>query len=400
LARERVGGRYLPFGRQLSSASGADAGVQLLSVTVSVADALEALQSDPAVAFVEPNYRLNHTEVANDPHYSNGNLWGTYGDDIPVCGPVNTTNQFGSDAEEAWNAGVTGSSSVYIGVIDEGIQVAHPDLAANVWVNPHDPVDGIDNDGNGFIDDVNGWDFWGKNNSVFDAADGDDHGSHVAGTIGARGGDGLGITGMAWNVKLISGKFLGPSGGYVSDAVAAINYFRDLKVRHGLRIAALSNSWGGGGYSSSLHTAIIRAAKEGILFVAAAGNSGLNNDSTANYPSNYSTLQGTSIESPASYEAVIAVAAIDSSGGLASFSNYGATSVDIGAPGVNILSTVPSSSYAFYSGTSMATPHVSGAIALYAAAFPSASAAQIRAAILANARATSSLSGRTVTGGG
>jgi len=398
-ARERVGGRYMPFGRQLSASSGADSGVQLLSVSVSVPQALEALQNDPAVAFVEPNYRLTHTAVANDAYYTSGYLWGTYGDDSPVCGPANTTNQFGTDAEEAWNAGVTGSSNVYIGVIDEGIQTTHPDLSANVWSNPFDPVDGIDNDMNGFIDDVNGWDFYNKNNSVFDAADGDDHGTHVSGTIGARGGDGIGIAGMAWNVKLISGKFLGPSGGYLSDAIAAIDYFRDLKVRHGLRIVALSNSWGGGGYSSSLHTAIIRAAKEGILFVAAAGNSGLNNDASASYPSNYSTLQGTSLESPASYEAVIAVAAMDPSGALASFSNYGATTVDIGAPGVNILSTVPTNSYAFYSGTSMATPHVSGAIALYASAFPFATAAQIRAAILSNAKATSSMVGRTVTGG-
>jgi subtilisin family serine protease len=397
--RERVGGRFIPLGRQLSALSGADSGVQLLSVSVSVPQALEALQNDPAVAFVEPNYLLTHSAVANDPYYSSGYLWGTYGDESPLCGPANTTNQFGTDAEEAWNSGMTGSSNVYIGVIDEGVQINHPDLAANVWSNPFDSVDGVDNDLNGFIDDVNGWDFFNKNNSVFDAADGDDHGTHVSGTIGARGGDGIGIAGMAWNVKLISGKFLGPSGGYLSDAIAAIDYFRDLKVRHGLRIVALSNSWGGGGYSSSLHTAIIRAAKEGILFVAAAGNSGLNNDASASYPSNYSTLQGTSLESPASYEAVIAVAAMDSSGALASFSNYGATTVDLGAPGVNILSTVPTNLYAYYSGTSMATPHVSGAIALYASAFPFATAAEIRAAILSNAKATSSMVGRTVTGG-
>jgi subtilisin family serine protease len=398
-ARERVGGRFMTLGRQISAFSRSNTSAQLISVSVSVSEALEALQNDPAVAFVEPNYRLTHTAVANDSYYTSGYLWGTYGDDSPVCGPANTTNQYGTDAEEAWNAGVTGSSNVYIGVIDEGIQITHPDLTANVWTNPFEPVDGIDNDLNGFIDDVNGWDFANKNNSVFDVADGDDHGTHVAGTIGARGGDGVGIAGMAWNVKLISGKFLGPSGGYVSDAIAAIDYFRDLKVRHGLKIVALSNSWGGGGYSSSLHTAIIRAAKEGILFVAAAGNSGLNNDASASYPSNYSTLQGTSLESPASYEAVIAVAAMDSSGALASFSNYGATTVDIGAPGVDILSTVPTNAYSYYSGTSMATPHVSGAIALYASAFPFATAAEIRAAILSNARATSSMVGRIVTGG-
>jgi subtilisin family serine protease len=172
-----------------------------------------------------------------------------------------------------------------------------------------------------------------------------------------------------------------------------------LKTRHGLKVVATSNSWGGGGYSSALHTAILRAAKQGILFVAAAGNNGSNNDSIANYPSNYTTLQGTSIESAASYEAVIAVAAISSTGARASFSNYGAATVDIGAPGVSIVSSVPTNSYASYNGTSMATPHVSGAVAVYAAAFPTATATQIRSAILGAAKPTSSLAGLTVTGG-
>lgn len=373
--------------------------IQHLAVSMPVAKALEALQDHPAIAFVEPNYLLTHTEVSDDTYYTSGNLWGMYGNDNPSCGPANTTNQFGSDAEEAWSLGYTGSSDVYVGVVDEGVQVTHPDLAANVWVNPYDAVDGIDNDGNGYIDDINGWDFYNRNNSVFDAIDGDAHGTHVAGTIGARGGNAAGVVGVAWNVKMISAKFLGPTGGYTSDAVSALDYFRGLKARHGLRIVATSNSWGGGGYSSALHTAILRAAKAGILFVAAAGNNGVNNDTTANYPSNYSTLQGTSIETAASYEAVIAVAAISSSGARASFSNYGATTVDIGAPGVGIWSTVPTDSYASYNGTSMATPHVSGAIAVYAAAFPAATASEIRTAILTAAKPTTSLTGITVTGG-
>jgi subtilisin family serine protease len=370
-----------------------------VKVRGSVASALDKLQNRSAVAFVEPNYVLKHRDVADDTYYSNGNMWGTYGDDVPMCGPSGTTNQFGSDAEEAWSFGYTGSREVYVGIIDEGIQVNHPDLASNIWVNPHDAVDGIDNDGNGYIDDINGWDFYNRNNSVFDPADGDAHGTHVAGTIGAQGSNTDGVVGVNWNVSMISAKFLGPQGGYLSDAIDAVNYLRDLKTRHNLNIVAINNSWGGGGYSSALHTAINRAAKQGILFVAAAGNDGLNTDTNASYPSNYSTLQSTALESAANYEAVVSVAALTSGGGLAYFSNYGARTVDIGAPGAGIVSTVPTDSYASYSGTSMAAPHVTGALALYASAFPAATAEQIRTAVLKNARATSSLSTRTVTGG-
>ena len=373
--------------------------IEHLAVSVPVSRALDILQNDPSVAFVEPNYLMTHQETADDTYYTNGSLWGMFGDDVPVCGPVNTTNPFGVDAEEAWSLGYIGSSDVYVGVVDEGAQLSHPDLAQNIWTNPYDPADGIDNDGNGKIDDVHGWDFFNGDNSVYDSADGDAHGTHVSGTIGAVGGNGIGVAGVAWNINVIPAKFLGPQGGYLSDAVAALDYLRDLKQRHGLRIVASSNSWGGGSYSSSLHTAILRAAKEGILFIAAAGNSGTSNDLKASYPSNYSTLQGSSIESAASYEAVIAVAAINSSGSRASFSNYGVTTVDLGAPGVGIWSSVPTNSYASYSGTSMATPHVSGAAALYASVFPAATAKQIRQAILLAVKPTSSLAGITVTGG-
>jgi hypothetical protein len=198
---------------------------------------------------------------------------------------------------------------------------------------------------------------------------------------------------------MISTKFLGIDGGYTTGAIKAIDYLTDLKTRHGVNVVASSNSWGGGGYSSALHSAIIRGAKAGILFVGAAGNNASNNDVSANYPSNYSTLQGTSTTTAASYEAVIAVAALTSTGGLASFSNYGATTVDIAAPGSAINSTLPGNTYGSYSGTSMATPHVTGAVALYAAAYPNASAAQMRQAILGTARPTASVSGLTATGG-
>lgn len=268
-----------------------------------------------------------------------------------------------------------------------------------MWVNPFDaPGDGIDNDGNGYVDDVRGWDFYSNDASVYDGS-GDDHGTHVAGTIGGVGGNGTGVAGVNWNVTMIPTKFLGTDGGTTTAAIKALDYLTDLKLRHGLNIVASNNSWGGGGYSSALHAAIIRGANAGILFVAAAGNSAVDTDVTANYPSNYSTLQGTSTTRAAAYEAVISVAALTSTGGLASFSNFGATTVDIAAPGAGINSTLPGGGYGAYSGTSMATPHVTGATALLAAAQPGMTAAAIRTAILSTARSTAALAGRTVTGG-
>ncbi|MFM8380313.1 MAG: S8 family serine peptidase [Planctomycetia bacterium] len=369
-----------------------------------VSRAIAALANRPGVMFVEPNWKVSKAAVSNDPLYTTGGqLWGMYGDDLPAAsGPAGTTNQFGSQAEKAWDAGFTGSKSVVVGIVDEGIDVSHPDLRDNIWVNPYDPVDGLDNDGNGYVDDVNGWDFVNGDNTVYDGTD--SHGTHVAGTIGGVGGNGTGVAGVSWNVTMISTKFLGPNGGYTSDAVRALDYLTDLKTRHGVNIVASNNSWGGGGYSSALHSAIIRGAKAGILFVSAAGNGGSdgvgdNNDSVASYPSNYTTLTGTSTASAASYEAVVAVAAIQSNGAIASYSNFGASTVDIAAPGSGIASTLPGGTYGTLSGTSMATPHVTGTVALYAAAFPNASAADIRQAILSTATPTSSLAGRTATGG-
>jgi len=372
-----------------------------LDAGVSVEAAVAALRNRPGVISASPNWKVTRAAVSNDPYYTTSSrLWGMYGDDQPTAsGPSGTTSQFGSQAEKAWAAGFTGSTSVVVGIVDEGVDISHPDLAANIWVNPYEiSGDGVDNDGNGYVDDINGWDFYYNDNTVYDAGE-DDHGTHVAGTIGGVGGNGVGVAGVNWNVTMISTKFLGPGGGYTSDAVRALDYLTDLKTRHGINIVASNNSWGGGGYSQPLHDAINRAAKADILFVAAAGNSAANNDVTANYPSNYSTLASTSTESAASYEGVIAVAALTSTGGLASYSSYGATTVDIAAPGSGINSTVPNSGYASYNGTSMATPHVTGAVALYASVYPDASAAAIRAAILSTARPTSSVAGRTVTGG-
>lgn len=370
-----------------------------------VEQAIAAISRRPDVLFAEPNWRLSPVAVSDDPAYATtGQLWGMYGDDQPTAiGPPGTTNQFGSQAEKAWDAGIVGSKSVVVGIVDEGFQVDHPDLAANVWVNPFDALDGIDNDGNGYVDDVNGWDFYSNDKTVYDGA-ADDHGTHVAGTIGGVGGNGAGVAGVSWNVTMISTKFLGPNGGTLANAVKALDYLTDLKKRHGINIVASNNSWGGGGYSSALHSAIIRGANAGILFVAASGNGGSDglgdsNDSLANYPSNYSTLQGTTTTKAASYEAVVAVAALNADGSLASYSNYGSTTVDIAAPGTGIYSTLPGGGYGTASGTSMATPHVTGAAALYAAAHPAASAKQVRDAILSTARPTTSLAGRAATGG-
>jgi len=353
------------------------------------AAAIDRLRDDPAVAFAEPNWRLQHQAASNDPFYTNGSLFGMYGD------ATSPNNQFGSQAGEAWANGNTGSRNVYVGVIDEGIQFTHPDLDANVWTNSFDPVNGRDDDGNRYVDDVHGWDFATGDNTIYDGGKtgrADTHGTHVTGTIGAEGGNGTGVAGVSWNVTAISGKFLGRNGGTLANAVRAVDYFTDLKTRHGLNIVATNNSWGGGGFSQALLEAIVRGAQQNILFVAAAGNSGTNNDSTASYPSNYTTTE-------AGYDAVIAVAAIDAAGGLASFSQFGAQTVDLGAPGVTINSTLPFSKYGAYSGTSMATPHVTGAAALYAASNPTANASQIRAAILSSTVPTASLSGKTVTGG-
>jgi subtilisin family serine protease len=352
------------------------------------AAARRALASDPAVEFAEPNWIYTHQATSNDTYYTNGSLWGMYGD------ATSPANQFGSQAGEAWAAGHTGGADVYVGVIDEGVQWAHEDLAANMWTNPFDPVDGLDNDGNGYKDDTHGWDFDGKNNTTYDGTQ-DDHGTHVAGTIGAVGGNGKGVAGVNWNVRIITAKFLGRRGGTTANAIKAVDYITDLKTRHAMNIVATNNSWGGGGFSQSLQNAIERANAANILFIAAAGNGGSdgvgdNNDTTPHYPSNYPN------------ENVISVAAITSTGGKSGFSNYGLTSVDLGAPGSGIYSTLPNSTgnkYGSYSGTSMATPHVTGAAALYAARNSSASAADIKNAILNSAVPTALLSGKCVTGG-
>jgi subtilisin family serine protease len=394
-ACDRIGGRCLEIIRTRAMEGRGEGVMEVIGLPAdgSLAAALAFYSSCRGVRFVEQDRPLGLRAVSNDPGYLGGSLWGMYGQNAtaPVGGSA-TSNPFGSNAQQAWEAGFTGSRSICIGIVDEGVDFSHPDLAANAWINPYDPLDGIDNDGNGYIDDINGWDFVHNDNSVHDAGE-DNHGTHVAGTIGAVGGNGLGVAGVAWATSLISAKFLGPNGGTTADAIKAIDYLTDLKLRHGIGLVASNNSWGGGGASQALAAAIDRSAKADILFVAAAGNNASDNDGVPVYPAGFSTA------ATAGYEAVVSVAAITDTGALASFSNTGLTTVDLGAPGAGILSTLPGDSYGVYSGTSMATPHVTGAVALYAASHPNATAEEIRTALLQSTTPTASLAGRTVTGG-
>ncbi|MDP9385854.1 MAG: S8 family serine peptidase [Actinomycetota bacterium] len=392
--RERAAARVEAQGRERVASARTDVDLLRLRSGASNARAIDELRNDAAVAYAEPNWRYSTGATSLDPFYTDGSLWGMYGD------ATSPTNQYGSQAGEAWFGGHTGSKGVYVGVIDEGIQFTHPDLDANVWTNPFDATDGVDNDGNGYKDDIHGWDFANNDNTIYDGGTRgrlDKHGTHVTGTVGAEGNT-EGVVGVNWDVTYISGKFLGRNGGTTANAIKAVDYFTGLKTKHGLNIVATNNSWGGGGFSQGLLDAINRGGNAEILFIAAAGNGGSdgvgdNNDTTASYPSNYEcTANG-------SYDCVVAVASITKDGSKSGFSNFGLKTVDLGAPGSGIASTLPFNTYGSYSGTSMATPHVTGGAALYAASHPGASAAEIRNAIMSSTVPTASLDGKTVTGG-
>ena len=410
-------------------------GMWVMSEAPELASFTEAAWAGPSA---DAQMSVTIDAVSNDTAYNNGNLWGMYGDKTSIV------DQFGSQAGEAWAAGFTGSMKTVVGVVDTGIDYTHPDLYLNVWLNQGEIsttlkaglrdtdgdglitfrdlnnavnaayvtdlnrngyidagdllkdarwANGTDQDGNGYKDDLIGWDFVNNDNDPFDD---NGHGTHVSGTIGAMGGNGTGVVGVDWNVQIVAMKFLNASGsGAVDGAVQAINYFthESQLAPTSENFVATNNSWGGGGFSQALSSAVTLAAQNDILFIAAAGNSSVNTDTTANYPSNLSTMAG------AGYDAVVSVASLTSSGALSSFSDYGAATVDLAAPGSSIYSTLPGGGYGTYSGTSMATPHVTGAVALYASANPTASAAQIKTALLASTDSTASVNGLTLTGG-
>lgn len=335
------------------------------------------------VEYVEPDlfYRINATP--NDGLYSL--LWGMNNTGQNVGGDVGIANN-DIDANLAWDL-VTGSTTFVVGIADSGIRRTHADLSTNIWTNAGEIAgDRIDNDGNGRIDDTWGWDFWNNDNNP---ADDNGHGTHTAGTVGARGNNATGVTGVCWTVRL-AGLKIGSATGSISvtSAASALDYCRGKGIR-------LSNhSWGGGGFSSTLNTAISSARTAGHLIIAAAGNGGAdgigdNNNTLPQYPASYSQ------------DNIIAVAAIDNDGRLASFSNFGSTSVDLAAPGVTIASTYNSSdtSYVYLDGTSMATPHVTGVAALVWIRNPSFTYLQVRSRLLSTTRANANLSGRCVTGG-
>jgi subtilisin family serine protease len=337
---------------------------------------INMLQALPGVKSIQPDFIYHIENAPNDPQFNS--QWDMSGN--------GTT--FDIKAPAAWDIS-TGNSNVVVGVIDTGVDYNHPDLSANIWTNPGEiPGNGIDDDKNGFTDDVHGWDFANNDN---DPMDDNSHGTHVSGTIGAKGNNSIGVVGVNWNVKIMALKFLGANGmGTTAAGVSCVNYATMMHNR-GVNIRVTNNSWGGGGFDATLYSAINNAGNAGMLFVAAAGNNGSNMDAGGEAVKSY----------PAAYDLnnIISVANITSSGSLAFDSNYGVTSVDLGAPGSAIISTTPNNTYSSFSGTSMASPHVAGAVAMLLGLSPTASYQSLKAAILNSVDPTASLSSTTVTGG-
>jgi subtilisin family serine protease/subtilisin-like proprotein convertase family protein len=343
---------------------------------MSAKEAIDRLKSHQAIEYVEPDYRVSIAATPNDPRFED--LWGLNNE-----GQTGGTADADIDAPEAWSIS-TGSRDVVVGVIDTGVDYSHPDLAANVWVNSGEIAgDGIDNDGNGYVDDVHGI------NAITDAGDPMDdegHGTHVSGTIGASGNNGVGIVGVNHDVSIAGCKFLAADGtGSTSGAIKCIDYMVGLK-NSGVNLRVLNNSWGGGGYSQALADAITASEEADILFVAAAGNDAVDNDVNPHYPSNYEN------------DNVLSIASTDSRDNMSGFSQWGLTSVDMGAPGSAILSTIPGGGYASYSGTSMATPHVAGAAALVLSVNPDLTTLELKELLMSSGDANAALNGKTVAG--
>jgi subtilisin family serine protease len=349
---------------------------------LSVPEAIARYKGYANVLYAEPNFIVRtaqHVQLTpNDPNFTQ--LWGLHN-----TGQTGGTPDADIDAPEAWDI-TTGSSSVVVFVIDTGVDYNHPDLNANLWRNPGEiPSNGIDDDGNGYVDDVYGIDTYYNDTDPFD---GDGHGTHVSGTIGAIGNNNVGVVGVNWSVKIGHCKFLSDSGsGSTAGAISCLQYILNLKQTGNPAndIIATNNSWGGGGFSQALHDAIKAHMNAGILFIAAAGNAGANNDTALFLPASYYLPN------------VISVAATTHTDAKAGFSNYGRRTVHVGAPGQDILSTVPGNSYDTFSGTSMATPHVTGLAALIKAQFPSFTWYQIRNRILATGDVTTGMQNVTIS---
>jgi subtilisin family serine protease len=325
----------------------------LLRIPVPAGLSVEALAQraslDDAVEYAEPVYLYKPTKTANDPRLKD--LWGLQQIEAPA----------------AWDK-TTGDRGVVVAVVDDGVALTHGDLQPNLWTNPEEIAgNGKDDDGDGYVDDVHGYDFVDDDGDPSPASSGDDrwHGSHVSGTIGAAGNNGIGVAGVNWKVSLMALRAMAPDGGRADALARAIDYATD----HGARV--INASWGGGGNSKTISNAIARAGKRGVLFVAAAGNDA---GASPDYPANLDL------------DNVLSVGALAPGGALADFSNRGAL---IAAPGVGILSTTAPGRYERYDGTSMATPHVSGIAALLWARKPKATLAEVRDAILKSGRALS-----------
>lgn len=339
----------------------------------SVPELVRLLSAEPAVGIVEPDYVYTLAETRpDDAIYPS--QWGMEKIGMP----------------RVWDA-TTGTGGVVVAVFDTGVDLTHPDLVDNLWTNPGEiDGNGLDDDNNGYIDDYVGWDFYDNNN---DPSDEYGHGSHVAGTIGAVGNNSIGVVGVGWHVRILPIKFFGynSSGvleGYASDAASGMYYVMFLASR-GVPVRVTNHSWGGSGDSFVLKEAFRIAAQYGLLNVAAAGNGYVerDNDIYPHYPSGYDLSN------------IVAVANTTQADGLSASSYYGATSVDLGAPGESIWSTVPGGGFGVKSGTSMATPHVAGAAALLFDMFPELTWQDVRELLLAGVDPLPALSGLCVTGG-
>lgn len=336
-----------------------------------------ALELHRSIAFAEPDYRYDL--------FQRGHIKGVTQPNDPLIQELYGLRLI--NATKAWEKSI-GDRRVVVAITDTGAAVNHPDLAANIFVNPGESgkdalgrdkaTNGRDDDANGYVDDLNGWNFMAKTNDPNDTVF---HGTHVAGTIGAVGNNGIGITGVAWQTALLPLKFIDRMGGSLVDAIAAIQYAVAMKAN------VINASWGGPADSRALRKTIAAAGNAGVLFVAAAGNSGADSDSRPMYPAAFPL------------DNIISVAAVDAEGQLARFSNFGKRSVDVAAPGVDVLSCIPGNDYKKYSGTSMAAPHVSGIAALLKSMYPKRSMRDIRDLLIAGARQTSTLQGRILSGG-